>query len=129
MRSLWPLTLRGTGAVVLGIACFILAGELTLPVLTYFALLLFAVVGVSVASLYSMKRGASVTRSLSTDVATVGRESTVRLRRHPLRPAPSPGRMDGRPAEGPGGRGARHLSRARRRGSAAARASSSWPTP
>ena len=77
MRQLWPLTIRGTGAVVLGIACFILAGELALPVLTYFALLLFVVVGVSVASLYSMKRGASVTRALSTDVASVGRESTV----------------------------------------------------
>jgi uncharacterized protein (DUF58 family) len=77
MSQVWPLTLRGTGAVVLGIACFILAGELALPVLTYFSLLLFVVVGVSIASLYSMKRGASVTRALSTDVATVGRESTV----------------------------------------------------
>jgi len=77
MRHIWPLTIRGTGAVVLGIVCFILAGELALPVLTYFSLLLFVVVGVSVASLYSMKRGASVTRALSTDVATVGRESTV----------------------------------------------------
>ena len=56
MRHIWPLTIRGTGAVGLGIACFVLAGELALPVLTYFALLLFAVVGVSVASLYALKR-------------------------------------------------------------------------
>ncbi|HWI31732.1 MAG TPA: DUF58 domain-containing protein [Microbacterium sp.] len=77
MRRLWPLTLRGTGAVALAVACLILSGELALPVLMYFALLLFAVVGASVISLYAMKRGASVTRALSTDVAAVGRESTV----------------------------------------------------
>lgn len=77
MRRLWPLTLRGTGAVVLGIVFLILAGELGLPVLTYFALLLFVAVGISVASLHAMKGSQDVARSLSTDVAAVGRTSTV----------------------------------------------------
>jgi uncharacterized protein (DUF58 family) len=80
MRRLWPLTVRGTGALVLALVCFVVANEAGIPELMYFGILLLAVVGASVASLYLTRRSDVVTRSLSPDVATVGRESLVTVR-------------------------------------------------
>lgn len=77
MKRLWPLTLRGTGAVLLGIVFFVAASELGLPELMYFGALLFVVVAASVASLYATRGSQDVTRTLSSDVAAVGRASTV----------------------------------------------------
>lgn len=77
MKKLWPLTMRGTGAVVLGIAFVVAAGELGLPVLLYFAMLLFVVVAAGIVSLYATKGSQDVARTLSSDVAAVGRTSTV----------------------------------------------------
>ncbi|KAA9107594.1 DUF58 domain-containing protein [Microbacterium rhizomatis] len=80
MRRVWPLTVRGTGALVLAIACFVLANELGLVELLYFGILLLATLAASIVSLYVTRRTESVGRSLSPDVATVGRPSTVTVR-------------------------------------------------
>ncbi|GAA5207245.1 DUF58 domain-containing protein [Microbacterium kyungheense] len=80
MRRAWPLTVRGTGAVVLAVACFIVANEAGIVELTYFGILLLAAVGASVASLYLGRRTDVVTRSLVPDVAAVGRETMVSVR-------------------------------------------------
>jgi len=80
MRRLWPLTVRGTGALILGIACFVGANEFGVTELMYFGILLLAVLVASVASLYLTRRSDVVTRSLAPDVATVGRESRVSVR-------------------------------------------------
>lgn len=80
MRRLWPLTVRGTGALILAVACFIVANEAGIAELMYFGILLIAVVVASVASLYLGRRTDVVTRSLSPDVASVGRESHVSVR-------------------------------------------------
>jgi len=79
MRS-WPLTLRGTGAVALGVLCFLLAHEFNIPELLYVCVLLMAAVAVSLGTLYLARRGESVTRVFSPDVATVGQEATVQVR-------------------------------------------------
>lgn len=80
MRRLWPLTARGTGALILAILCFIMAGEFGITELMYFGILLLAVLVASVASLYLTRRSDVVSRSLAPDVATVGRESRVTVR-------------------------------------------------
>lgn len=77
MRRLWPLTVRGTGALILAITCFVMANEFGVTELMYFGILLVAVIVASVASLYLSRRSDVVTRSLAPDVATVGRESVV----------------------------------------------------
>jgi uncharacterized protein (DUF58 family) len=71
------LTVRGTGALILAIACFVTANEFGITELMYFGILLVAVIVASVASLYLSRRSDVVTRSLTPDVATVGRESLV----------------------------------------------------
>jgi uncharacterized protein (DUF58 family) len=90
MRRLWPLTVRGTGALVLAVVCFVLAGEIGVVELVYFGILLLAVVGASVASLYLTRRSDRVTRSLSPDVATVGREALVSVRAGVRTAVPTP---------------------------------------
>ncbi len=80
MRRFWPLTARGTGALVLAVACFIIANEAGIPELMYFGILLIAALGTSIASLYLTRRSETVTRSLSPDVATVGRDALVTVR-------------------------------------------------
>lgn len=80
MRRVWPLTVRGTGALILAVACFVAANEAGIHELVYFGILLLAVVAASVASLYVGRRTDVVTRSLTPDVAAVGRESLVSVR-------------------------------------------------
>ncbi|WP_169580993.1 MULTISPECIES: DUF58 domain-containing protein [Microbacterium] len=80
MRRLWPLTVRGTGALILAILCLVMANEFGVTELMYFGILLLAVLGAGVASLYLSRRSDVVTRSLQPDVATVGRESVVNVR-------------------------------------------------
>ena len=77
MKRAWPLTLRGTGALALALACFVLAGELGVVELLYFGVLLSAAIVVSVAVLYLTSHADGVTRSLHPDVSSVGRESVV----------------------------------------------------
>jgi uncharacterized protein (DUF58 family) len=90
MRRLWPLTARGTGALVLAIACFVLANELGLVELVYFGILLLATLFASIVSLYLTRRTESVVRSLVPDVVTVGRTSTVTVRVGVRTPVPTP---------------------------------------
>jgi uncharacterized protein (DUF58 family) len=80
MRRLWPLTIRGTGALVLAGVCFVVAGEAGIAELLYFGILLIAVVVASIVSLYVGRRTDAVTRSLVPDVASVGRETSVAVR-------------------------------------------------
>lgn len=80
MRRLWPLTVRGTGALILAIACFVLAHELGLVELVYFGVLLCAVIAASITSLYLGRRTESLARSLTPEVASVGRRATVTVR-------------------------------------------------
>ncbi len=77
MRRVWPLTARGTGALVLGIGCFILANEIGVVELMYFGMLLLGVLAAAWVSLHLVRRTDRVSRSLSPDIGTVGRSSTV----------------------------------------------------
>ncbi len=76
----WPFTLRGTGALVLGILCFALAHEFKIVELLYLSVLLLVVVGVSLATLYLARRSESVARVFTPDVASVGQDVDVRAR-------------------------------------------------
>jgi len=123
MRRLWPLTVRGTGALALGVACLVVANETALVELTYFGVLLIVVVVASFASLYFGRRSEVVTRSLVPDVVTVGREARVAVRVGVRTAVPTPpgtwtdtlpkglrGRAEGAfPALGSGLRGGEHL--------------------
>jgi uncharacterized protein (DUF58 family) len=80
VRRLWPLTARGTGALVLSLAAFVVAHEVGLPELVYFGVLLLAVTAGSIVSLFAARRTEAVARSLSPEVAAVGRTSAVRVR-------------------------------------------------
>lgn len=80
MRRLWPLTARGTGAVALALAAFVVAHEAGLGELVYFGVLLLAVVAGGLVSLFAARRTEAVARSLVPDVAAVGRASSVRVR-------------------------------------------------
>lgn len=80
MRRLWPLTVRGTGALILAIGCFVVANEVGIPELMYFGILLLAALAASILSLYLTRRSDTVTRSLSPDAATVGRDALVTVR-------------------------------------------------
>ncbi|WP_020098172.1 DUF58 domain-containing protein [Microbacterium sp. 11MF] len=76
----WPLTPRGTGAVLLGLASFVLAPIVGVPALVFFGVLLVAVVGLSFASLWLGHRADGVHRSFAPGVAAVGGEVDVRVR-------------------------------------------------
>jgi uncharacterized protein (DUF58 family) len=80
MRRLWPLTARGTGALVLAVGCFVVANEVAIIELMYFGILLIAVLVASVASLYLTRRSERVDRSLAPDVVPVGRDAHVTVR-------------------------------------------------
>ena len=74
----WPLTLRGTGAVLLGLLSFVLAGAFTIPALLFFGVLLLSAVALGLGSLYLGHRPDHVRRTFSPEVATAGEEVTVR---------------------------------------------------
>jgi uncharacterized protein (DUF58 family) len=80
MTRWWPLTLRGTGAAVLAVACFVLAHEIGLVELVYFGVLLSALLVAGIATLWLSRRTEAVTRTLTPDVAAVGRRTDVRVR-------------------------------------------------
>ena len=95
MRRLWPFTVRGTGALALGIACFVLANELGIVELMYFGMLLVGVLVAGWVSLHLVRRTGRVTRSLTPDVGTVGRPATVVARVGVRSPFPTaPGTWD-----------------------------------
>lgn len=80
MIRAWPLTVRGTGATIVAVACFVVGHEAGLIELVYFGMLLVAVLVASLVSLYLSRRTEEVTRVLSPDVAAVGRETHVTVR-------------------------------------------------
>jgi len=78
--SRWPLTVRGTGALLLAAACGFLAQRFGIAELAYVAALLVAAVAVSAATLYLLPNSTRVSRSFTPDVAAVGTDVRVRLR-------------------------------------------------
>ncbi len=80
MSRVWPLTLRGTGALVLAFMCFVFAGQLGVSELVYFGVLLIAALATSLLALYLTRRADSIARTVSSEVAAVGRTSTVTVR-------------------------------------------------
>lgn len=79
MRT-FPLTLRGTGAVVLALVCFVVAGRFGIPALVYFGVLLLAAVGAALVSLYLLRGREEVRRSFLPDVVSVGDDAEVHVR-------------------------------------------------
>lgn len=79
-RLFWPLTARGTGALVLAVAAFVLADRVGVPELVYVGVLLVIAVTVGWASLWTVHRYGAASRSFSPDVAAVGHESVVSVR-------------------------------------------------
>lgn len=79
MRRRWPLTPRGSGALVLAIACFALAGELGTVELLYVGCLLLAVLLAGMIALRLGSRLDRAVRSLHPDVVPVGQSVHVRI--------------------------------------------------
>lgn len=90
MRSAWPLTARGTGALALALVFFVSAGQLGIGELVYFGLLLLGALVAAVISLHVGRRAETVVRTLSTEVGGVGRTSTVTVRIGMRTAVPSP---------------------------------------
>lgn len=80
MRRGWPLTLRGTGALVLAIASFILAGELGIVELMYIGCLLVALLVAGFVVLHVGRRVGQAERTLRPDIVPVGSSTRVRAR-------------------------------------------------
>jgi len=78
--SRWPLTVRGTGALLLAAACGFLAQRFGIAELAYVAALLATAVALSAATLYLLPNSTRVSRSFTPDVAAVGSDVRVRLR-------------------------------------------------
>ncbi len=78
--SRWPLTIRGTGALLLALVCFVAAHTFTIIELLYVSALLTVIVGVSIATLYLVRRTEKVSRAFRPDVAAVGSDVAVRMR-------------------------------------------------
>lgn len=77
LRNRWPLTLRGSGALVLAIACFVLAHELGSLELVYFGCLLVALLLTCLLLLRVGGRVRPSDRQISTDTIAVGASATV----------------------------------------------------
>lgn len=75
----WPLTARGTGALLTAVACALLAQRFGIVELAYVGALLVVVVVLSAATLYLVPRSTRVSRSFSPDVVAVGALVHVRL--------------------------------------------------
>lgn len=89
---LWPLTLRGSGTALLGVAFVMIAHAIGIPDLVYVGALLLAVVGLSVASLHLVRRRDELIRAFLPGVAGVGDTVTVTVRLHTRTSLPtSPG--------------------------------------
>jgi uncharacterized protein (DUF58 family) len=89
MRRAWPLTARGTGALVLSLACFIAAGQLGLIELVYFGVLLLAVVAAGLTALYLVRHSETVSRTLTPDIPSVGGDVRVMVRMDVRSPLPT----------------------------------------
>ncbi|BDV31392.1 DUF58 domain-containing protein [Microbacterium terricola] len=79
MRRIWPLTVRGTGAVVLAIGCLAAANEVGVEELLYFGVLLIAAVVAALISLYLARHSEQVVRTVRPEVAAVGDTARVSM--------------------------------------------------
>lgn len=79
MRRVGPLTLRGLGALVVAVACFVLAGQLAVPELTFLGLFLLLLVAASFVFLRLGRRSVSIQRAFVPDVVAAGESVTVRV--------------------------------------------------
>lgn len=77
MRSAWPLTIRGTGAVVLALACFIIAGSIGSVQLLAFGVFLLVLAVAGVVALHIAHRDITVDRVPTPDAVAVGQTTRV----------------------------------------------------
>lgn len=80
MRRLWPLTVRGTGALILGLACIIAAGRLGLVELVWFGVLLLTLTAASMIVVWAARGRADVTRVIAPRRPVAGGEIDVAVR-------------------------------------------------
>ena len=80
MKNRWPLTPRGTGALLIAIVSFVLARELGIVELMYIGCLLLALLVVGFALLHVGRRIGEAERVLRPDVVPVGSETRVHTR-------------------------------------------------
>lgn len=80
MRHAWPLTVRGTAAGVLALACFIAAAQLGSIQLLAFGVFLVALVVVSLIALHITRRDVSLSRSSEPATVPVGDDTRVTVR-------------------------------------------------
>ncbi|MGC7990927.1 hypothetical protein ACP3WY_25045, partial [Salmonella enterica] len=79
VKERWPLTLRGTGAVALGVVALIVAERAAIPELLYFGVLLLALVLFAAASALLVRASGEVVRTVSPEVPEVGGLAEVQL--------------------------------------------------
>ncbi|MCJ1708587.1 DUF58 domain-containing protein [Microbacterium sp. VKM Ac-2923] len=80
MRRWWPFTLRGTGALLLAVAAFLIAERAGIPELLYFATLLAALLVASAIALLLTRGAGTVARVISPEVPEVGGTASVVVR-------------------------------------------------
>lgn len=80
MRRWWPFTLRGTGALLLAVAAFVIAERAGIPELLYFATLLSALLVASTVAVLLTRGAGTVSRTISPDVPEVGGTASVLVR-------------------------------------------------
>ncbi|MFS0794654.1 DUF58 domain-containing protein [Microbacterium sp. 1P10AE] len=93
MRERWPLTLRGTGAVVLAIIALVVAQQAAIPELLYFGVLMLALVLVAAVSAVVGRASGEIVRTVSPEAPEVGGLAEVHLSARLSTPLPTlPGR-------------------------------------
>ncbi len=80
MRRVWPLTPRGTGALVLALACFVVANQLGLVELVWFGVLMLVLAGGSLLAVGFGRGRADVARTAAPAVPTAGAEVEIVVR-------------------------------------------------
>lgn len=80
VRRFWPFTVRGTGALLLAVAAFVIAQRAGIPELLYFATLLAALLVASAVALLLTRGSGAVTRVVSPEVPEVGGPASVTVR-------------------------------------------------
>lgn len=105
MRAAWPLTLRGTGAVALAVACFVIAGQIGSVQLLAFGVFLLVLAAMGIAALHITHRDIVVERTPTPRIVAVGERTrvTVRVGMHTALPT-TPGTWDDEMPTGVGGR-------------------------
>ncbi len=77
MRRVWPLTVRGTGALAIAVACFVAANQLGLVELVWFGVLLLALVIGCAVAVAGARGSAEVMRRIEPAVPDAGEDIRV----------------------------------------------------